>query len=242
VLGPHHWNAVAVVDYFAGFRDKARATFAAIARGDDLYLAHENAASLALEDGQLAAARRELRRALHLLPDQALAGNPPDRALFVKLTRADYYNSLAVIDDAADADAHALRAARVAARLDPTHPEAQYDLALLLMEHGAPAQAIAPLQRAITLDPGFAEAAVLLGVAQQRAGNCRDALRTLDGAATVRRWPRRQYPHAVGEGDFHDAAIVRHRRIPTVPPGMRADDARAACAAGGDAARRGTSS
>ena len=233
VLGPHHWNAVATIDYFAGFRDQARTTFAALARQGDFYLAHENLASLALEQHQPAVARRELRRALRLVRTQTVGGGPADRALAVKLTRADYYNSLAVIEDRLGRADRAVRAAEHAVRLDPTLPEAHYDLALLLLERGTAAQAVPLLQRAVALDPGFADAAWLLGVAQQRAGDCDAAVHALEAAAAVRAWPRRTFPHAVGTGDIHDAAIVRHRQIASVPVDLSPERALATCRSAG---------
>ena len=228
-LGPHHWNAVATIDYFAGFRDKARTTFTMLARDGDFYLAHENLASIALEQAQPAMARRELRRALQLVRTQAVVGGPADRALYVKLTRADYYNSLAVIEDRLGRSDRALRAAEHAVRLDRTLPEAHYDLAVLLLERGAAARAVTLLETAVALDPGFGDAAWLLGVAQQRAGDCDAAVRTLDAAAAVHVWPRRTFPHAVGTGDLHDAGIVRHRQIASLPPDLGPERALAKC-------------
>jgi arylsulfatase A-like enzyme/tetratricopeptide (TPR) repeat protein len=228
-LGPHYWNTIGVVDYFAGFRDLARAKFDT-AREFDLYLAHENAGSIALEEGNVHQALFETREAMRLLPAQVW-GRPEDVATFIRLTRAEYSNSLAVIYDRLGWDDLAQRSAQQAATLDPSLPEAHYDLAVLMIERGMPEVAINSLRQAIALDPGFAEAHLLLGVAEQRAGNCTAALATLEHATAVRRWPRRTYPHAVGTGDFHDAAIVRRRHITHLPPSVNVDYALAVCRA-----------
>jgi tetratricopeptide (TPR) repeat protein len=240
-LGGHYWNVVGVVDYFAGFRDQAREKFSGVVRSENLYLAHENLGSLALEEEHVDGALSEFREAMRLLPTQALGGGAEDTAMLVQLTRADYLNSLAVIYDRLGRDRRALESARAAVRLDPTLPEAYYDLAVLLLKRGSVEAALPAIQRAIELDPGFSAAHFLLGVAQQQAGDCARAVTTLSEASAVTRWPRRTYPHAVGTGDIHDAAIVRRRRIMDLPPILEPERALAACrdAAHPHARRRG---
>lgn len=238
-LGPHHWNSVAVIDYFAGFRDRARHAFEATATGYRFYLAHENLGSMALEEGDAHQALFEIRRAMRLLPAQVW-GTRPDVAEFIKLTRADYENSLGVIYERLGWADLAFRSARDAVTLDPALPEAHYNFAVLLIKRGLPEAAIDALQRALELDPGFADAHVLLGVGQQRAGDCAAALTTLEQAAAVKEWPRRTYAHATGTGDVHDAAIVRRRQITDLPPSANADYALAVCRAQtNDVARAG---
>ena len=233
-LGPHYWNTVAAVEYFAGFPERARRTLTAIVRHHDLYLARENLAAIALDEDRPWAALRQLRRANRLLPLQALGGLPSDRAILVRDTRADYQNSFAVIYYRLAMPDAALRAARRAIELDPGLPEAHYNLAVLHLERDAPAEAIAALEHAVALDPGFAAAHALLGVAQQRTGDCAAAMRTLARVEATRRWPRRAYAHAVGTGDLHDAAVVRHRWIDVLPPELAPARARATCRAGGE--------
>jgi tetratricopeptide (TPR) repeat protein len=192
-------------------------------------LARENLASLALEEGHVEGALSEISEAMRLLPKQAIGGSEEDTATLVRLTHADYLNSMAVIYDRLGQERLALTAARAAVGLDPDLPEAHYDLAVLLLKSGSAGAALPALRRAIELDPGFADAHFLLGVAEQHAGDCVRAVETLSQASAVTRWPRRTYPHAVGTGDLHDAAIVRRRWITDLPPALEPEQALAAC-------------
>jgi len=229
-LGSPHWNTVAVVEYFAGFRDLARGRFDALLRWSPRYVVVENRGSMALEDGDAEAALRKFREAMALLraPRQVM-GTREDREELIRATGADYENTLAVIYDRLGRPKRARRAALRAVELDPTLPEAQYDSGVLMLKEGRPEHATRFFRRAAELDPGFVEAHLMLGVAQQRAGQCAAAVDTLETALAVKSWPRRTYSHATGMGDIEDAAIVRRRRITDLPPDLGVDAAMRAC-------------
>lgn len=229
-LGSHHWNSVAVVDYFAGHRERARQHFQALVEGYDLYLAHENLASIAMDDGDLPRAIAGFHKALARLPKQVW-GKPEDTALFVRYTQADYWNSLAILYAAVGWADRAYQAAQTAVDLDPDMSEARYNYAALLLQRGQPAAARAELDFAVRLDPGFADAYRLLAAAQQRAGDCDSAVETLGRIAAVRHWPRRVFPHATGTGDFHDAAVARRRWMRTLPFESDGEYVRSVCEA-----------
>jgi tetratricopeptide (TPR) repeat protein len=233
-LGGAHWNTMGVVEYFAGFKDQARTRFDLIVSSmSPRYVAYENKASLALEDGDVEMALQQFEQARRVLgaPGQVM-GRPAEREALIRATGADYENTLAVIHDRLGHAKRARRSARRAIELDPTLPEAHYDLGILLLKEGEPAYAARFFRRAAELDPGFREARLMLGVAQQRAGDCDASRRTIETALALRRWPRRMYSHATGMGDIEDAAIVRRRRITDLPPSLGVEAATAACRGG----------
>ena len=73
-----------------------------------------------------------------------------------------------------DAAAAELRAAH---RAEPDNPVVLANLGIVLSDGGRPADGIAPLTRALTIDPDFHEARFNLAVAYARAGNRVDAAR-----------------------------------------------------------------
>jgi 4-amino-4-deoxy-L-arabinose transferase-like glycosyltransferase len=226
--GSYYWNSVAVIDDFAGFREQARSLFERVSDVTDLFLAHENLASLALEDGDRFHAIVELKRARNVLPRQLIARRD-DKERWLRLIRAEYSNTLAVIYQELGWDEIAFKAARNAVSLNAALPEAQYDLAVMLLEKGLAASAAGALERAIDLDPGFREAYTLLAIAQAESGDCDGAMRTIERITTMSQWPRRTFPYEVGNGDIHDAAIVRRRRIRHLPETLQWDQIGAHC-------------
>src|ERR1700682_3119539 len=68
--------------------------------------------------------------------------------------------------------------------LDPKMSEAYLNLGMLLLDRD-PAAAVAPLRKAVDLLPAQSRPRVLLGIAQERAGNPSAAAETLEGAARL---------------------------------------------------------
>jgi tetratricopeptide (TPR) repeat protein len=228
-VGPHYWNSLAVLDYRAGFPELARMKFRAAAGLDEtdtysnLYLAHENLSSLALDDGDPYLALAELRRARGLVPSQVF-GLPADTKRFIREIDAEYWNLLSVIYDQIGWRNLALESARNAVTRDPNLPEGHFDHGILMMKLGDYEVAATSFRKALNLDPGFSDAYRMLALAQAHLGRCSDASATLERIAHPNALPRRSYPHAVGTGELHDAAIMRRRHIADGPL-LRADEA-----------------
>ena len=213
-------NQYGVVYYAGGDVAAARAHFGRAAR-DGLYLGYENLALLAFEAGRPDEALHLLKRAWRLQPFQAF-GLPADRALYERMTRAEYANLLALFEHARGRVARARAAAATAVRLDPSLPEAAYDLAVTTLEYalaGEPAasrsealiRARALLADAVALDPGFAEARSLRARLPLRTSEC-----TVAGGGGVleKSAPgERRYPIETGPGAPHAASIGRRWHI-----------------------------
>jgi tetratricopeptide (TPR) repeat protein len=237
-------NVTGITYYAAGERAAARAWFVSAAV-DGSYVAHENLAALELEAGRPREARHFLKRAMRLEPGQSF-GRPDDRAHLDRITRAEYLNSLAVIEQTLGRSARAVEAARAALRLDATIPEAHYNLGVLeLLEARAPGaaspaaaaltrDAASRFARALAVDPAFVEAGTALGAARALAGDCTAARRTLDEALTVRAGLRREFPAETGRGIGYAPAIGRRKRIDARAAGLVPEAIVAACNASGD--------
>ena len=215
-------NAYGVVYYAAGDRDAARARFRAAAAAG-WHLGWENLGLLALEEGRPLEALHLLKTARRLQPAQSF-GLPEDRRRFDRTTRAEHLNTLAVVYHRLGWHEEALRAARAAHARDGDVPEVHYDLAVLCLLAAPDAgagrelalrQAKRELERALALDPGFAEARTMLGVTQALAGDCEAAEATWRAAGDACR--RRRYPVETGPGTEHAASIGRRRTITDLP-------------------------
>ncbi len=209
------------VVYFAGGDRRTAETHFERAAADGLYLGYENLALLAFDAGRAPEALHLLKRALRLQPLQS-SGRPADRALYDRQTRAEYLNLMAVFEHGLGRTERARRVATAALRLDPTFPEAAYDVALVTLEasraqrdvaarSAAVAHARGLLDRALALDPGFAEARSLGAIARSVEAGCAS-----DPAALA--WERaapgtRRYPVEAGQGAPHAASIGRRRHI-----------------------------
>ena len=68
--------------------------------------------------------------------------------------------------------------------LDPKMPEAQLNLGILLLEK-QPAEAVAPLRKAVELLPSQSRPRYLLGLAQERSGDLSGAAESFEGAASL---------------------------------------------------------
>ena len=68
--------------------------------------------------------------------------------------------------------------------LDPKMPEAQLNLGILLLEQ-QPAEAVAPLRKAVELLPSQSRPRYLLGLAQERSGDLSGAAESFEGAARL---------------------------------------------------------
>ena len=68
--------------------------------------------------------------------------------------------------------------------LDPKMPEAQLNLGILLLEE-QPAEAVAPLRKAVELLPSESRPRYLLGLAQERSGDLSGAAESFEGAASL---------------------------------------------------------
>jgi tetratricopeptide (TPR) repeat protein len=209
--GPQDQNARGVVCYLAGFRDRAASLFASAAQ-DGLYVGHENMATIALENGDPYYALAEIARAEALMPLQVI-GNRADRAVHIRAMRAEYQNTRASIYDQLGWRDLALKAARDAADLDSTLPEAYYNQAVLLLKAGLDEQAAEVLPRAVELDPNFVEAWVLAGSLDAAHLDCTAAVPALEADRNHVRL-RRRFPVETGWGDVTDAGIARRKLIP----------------------------
>ena len=111
-------------------------------------------------------------------------------AIAAQLPSADAHLGLAACETAArrfDAAAGALRAAE---QVEPGNPVVMANLGLVLSDGGHPSDAVAPLQRALTLDPDLHQARFALAIAFARAG------RRAEAGATARELLRRLPPDA----------------------------------------------
>jgi tetratricopeptide (TPR) repeat protein len=113
---------------------------------------------------------------MRLQPEQTF-GTRCDTERFIRTTRAEYWNSAAVIQHALGSPQRALSAAQSAVRLDRKLPEAHCNLGVLLLLRARGAngsdletkrelveRAAGHFSTALDLDPGFVQAAGLLGV------------------------------------------------------------------------------
>ena len=214
-------NAEGVIEYAGGARDAARHRFDAAAAAG-WHVGYENLAHLAIDDGRPSDALHLMKRALRVLPAQAF-GTPADRERFVATTTAEYLNVLAVAYDQLGRDDRALARARAATRRDPSIPEAEYDLGLLVLRRARAAtdaneraallaDARGHLTRARLLDPGFVEPTLLLrSLVPGSVGTDQMAADGRAGTTT------RRYPTETGIGVQHAASIARRRHIALAP-------------------------
>jgi hypothetical protein len=222
-------NQYGVVSYAGGARLAARDQFARAA-DEGLYLGYENLGLLAFEEGRTDEAVHLLKRAWRLQPLQSF-GKGDDRDLYDTTTRAEYLNLVAVFEHARGRHARAQRAAAAALGLDPTLPEAHYDLATILLENvlqrsddagrtASLARARELLAAAVALDEGFAEARMLGAIARTWEFGC------VDSSTVVQAWKpsaagARRYPVETGPGASHAASIGRRRHITPLPARLR---------------------
>jgi len=214
-------NQYGVVHYAGGDRAAARARFE-VAAADGLYLGWENLALLAFEAGQPEAALHALKRAIRLQPAQS-PGLPDDRALYDRITSAEYLNLVAVFEQQRGRDARVERAAMAAISRDATLPEAHFNLAVgILARRETPTNAVAlrraqrHLARAAELDAGFLEARALAAIVATVARGCAvGAPASLVMAAAAP--GDRRYPVETGIGAPYAASIGRRRHIAAVP-------------------------
>jgi cytochrome c-type biogenesis protein CcmH/NrfG len=114
-------------------------------------------------------------------------------AIAARLPGADAYLGLAACEAAGRRFDAAVRALRDAERAEPDNPVVAANLGIVLADAGRPAEGIAPLERAVTLDPEFHEARFNLARTYARAGRraeavaaARELLRRLPGDAPQR--------------------------------------------------------
>lgn len=231
-------NLYGMVYYAGGQREKARERFER-ASGRSWHLGFENLATMALQDGDPERALALFERALELAPGQSF-GIPEDRARTDRVTRAEYETGLTAALRALGRAADARAAAEEAVRLDPTIPEAHYNLAALEIEDALASRdsarrgrgldgAAERLRRALELDPGYADALALLAVVAAAQGDCVAATTTLARAEAGCPPLCRAYPVETGVGDLHAAAIRRRWQIPLGPAHFSYDGAVGAC-------------
>jgi Flp pilus assembly protein TadD len=113
--------------------------------------------------------------------------------------------------------------------LNPKMAEAQLNLGLLLLEKD-PAGAIVPLRKVVDLAPGQSRPRYLLGLAQERSGDLKDALESFEGASGLdptdvptlielgRMYLKINRP-AEGEGKFR-AALEQDAKSPEALQGL----------------------
>jgi tetratricopeptide (TPR) repeat protein len=228
-------NLEGMLAYAGGDREAARASFAQAA-GADLYLAQENLAALALEDGQTLESLYRMRLAARLQPAQSI-GWAADRASFDRTTQAEYRNSIGAalyelgrIDEAAEALGAAIA-------LDPSIPETSFDLGIVelsraLAESDAATRrrlelaAARSFAKAYELDPGFTAAGALAAELDGEQGSCRDFATVAPRHAWT---PQRAYPVETTTGNLHASALHRRRHITRLGPAVEAELGRRGC-------------
>lgn len=100
---------------------------------------------------------------------------------------ADPYLGLAGCQTAAGDFAGAEKALRTATQLEPGNPVVAANLGIVLSDSGRPADGVAPLERALAMDPDFHQARFNLAIALARTGRKADARR--EAAELLRRLP-----------------------------------------------------
>ncbi len=161
----------------------------AIARGTHLAGADMQAATLAALADTDALARATAAEALRSADAELRAESLPalltDRVRLVRMAAA---RSLAgeaesrLVGDEVPRFTAALAEWVAARRFNADRPEAQVELGALSMERGDPASAMASFREALSLDPGFVQAAVNLADAQRATGDEAAAEQTLHKA------------------------------------------------------------
>lgn len=140
----------------------------------------------------------------------------------------------------------ALDAARRSYALDPTIPEASYDLALLTLESslrddGTPDATKLPsallesrrlLAETLSRDANFFDAAALAGSTKVLEGQCDEGMREIRDALALHPGKYRFYPVSTGQGDIQAAGLHRRVHITEVPKALRPDAAPSWCATG----------
>ncbi|MFN2375191.1 MAG: hypothetical protein ABR538_01555, partial [Candidatus Binatia bacterium] len=119
--------------------------------------------------------------------------------------------------------------------LDPSIPEVNYNLALLVLAStvradGSRDEAALPaalaesrllIEAAVAADPNFFEASALAGSASILEGKCDEGFRVLAEALAPHPGQYRFYPVDTGQGDILAAALKRRIHIETVPAALR---------------------
>jgi arylsulfatase A-like enzyme/cytochrome c-type biogenesis protein CcmH/NrfG len=101
-------------------------------------------------------------------------------AIAEHLPSADAHLGLAACEVAQRHFQAAAAALRQAEQIEPGNPVVVANLGMVLSDSGQPAQAIPPLQRALTIDPDLHQARFALAIAFARAGRPADAASTAD--------------------------------------------------------------
>jgi choline-sulfatase len=101
-------------------------------------------------------------------------------AINAHLPSADAHLGLAACEVSQRQFAAAITTLRDAERIEPGNPVVTANLGLVLSDSGHPADAIAPLQRALTIDPDLHQARFALAIAFARAGRRADAASTAE--------------------------------------------------------------
>lgn len=219
-------NLDGVVAYAGGERDSARAAFrdAALA---GWHLGYENLAALAWEDGDATAALWLLRSAAARQPAQA-RGSRGERRQAIADTQAVYANSAAVFLFAMGRHGDARAELATALRLDPTLPEAWWNLGVLdaataLVGDGESRRAglLAArdsFRQAARLDDAFGEAHAMEAATSRLLGD--DAAAKAASVRAARPPSARSWPVETGPGDLLAAGLHRRRRIRDLPPAL----------------------
>ena len=118
-----------------------------------------------------------LRLGMLLLESQRCADAAPRfrMAIAARYPSADPHLGLAACQTMAGDLRSAAETLRAADRLEPGNPVVLANLGLMLSDGGSPAQAVDPLQRALTIDPQMHQARFGLAVAFARSGRRSDA-------------------------------------------------------------------
>ena len=127
-----------------------------------------------LDEAQVALDKNDYEAAIH--PLQKFIAEKPDVA-FTHFQLAYAYTALKRADDAQAEYEKCIS-------LDPKMAEAYLNLGILLLEK-SPAQAVAPLNKAVELLPSQSRPRSLLGIAQERSGDLQGAAESFAGASRL---------------------------------------------------------
>jgi tetratricopeptide (TPR) repeat protein len=233
-------NLYGVVHYAADQRSQAKEWFERSAYLGS-FLAQENLAALALEDGELTEALYRSRRALRLNASSARIANASNGRHF-RMGRVEQLNSIAVIYAKLGLTDDAIAIERGLVRMKSRIPEVRYNLGVLKLLQALEVsdddrqsrsllidQANRLFRETLVLDPGFHQALSMIGVSHAMRGNCETATEFMRKDLSVMAASYRLYPIETGPGDINAAALSRRRQIEPVPPRLEPATALAGC-------------
>jgi len=209
-----------IVKYAGGRVDEARALFRKAA-ATDYHLAYENLGFLLIDEGKVRAGLSQLRLAWRMQHRQV--DGPIDADRFLRLAKAEYGHSIAVVMHDHGQSRRATLLWRRALRQNPQLSEALAGLSLTRLEdvlhlepdekarRAAFEEAASDFASVRAIDPGLADGWTLGAAVSAARGDCDGARAILDAWKSLPCWIERQFPAETGTGAGHSASIGRRR-------------------------------